>query len=152
MSFIRPEIGVSGLEISTHLDRLKGLIHQYVCPLKPIRSGFRKEIFFTLHGIRPFNLSFRDGGSSPLKGDGGLSLLVEHLKVQFTYWVGGLMVEPACASLTVEPACASSPLSVEPAYASLTVEPAYASLTVEPACASWTVECANAPSPIEMSE
>ena len=30
-------------------------------------------------------------------------LLVEHLKVQFTYWVGGLMVEPACASLTVEP-------------------------------------------------
>jgi len=40
--------------------------------------------------------------SSPLKGDGGLSLLVEHLKVlisraclriQFTYWVGGLMVE-----------------------------------------------------------
>jgi len=28
--------------------------------------------------------------------------MVEHLKVQFTYWVGGLMVEPACASLTVE--------------------------------------------------
>jgi len=33
-------------------------------------------------------------------------LLVEHLKVQFTYWVGGLMVEPACASLSVEPAYA----------------------------------------------
>ena len=57
-----------------------------------------------------FNLLIGWGGlwSSPLKGDGGLSmaaltvehlkvLLVEHLKVQFTYWVGGLMVEPACA-------------------------------------------------------
>ena len=66
-----------------------------------------------------FNLLIWWGGlwSSPLKGDGGLSmaaltvehlkvLLVEHLKVQFTYWVGGLMVEPACASLTVEPAYA----------------------------------------------
>jgi hypothetical protein len=31
-----------------------------------------------------------------------LSLTVEHLKVQFTYWVGA-MVEPAYASLTVEP-------------------------------------------------
>jgi len=41
------------------------------------------------------------------------------LKVQFTYWVGGLMVEPAYASLTVEPACAS--LSVEP-MAALLVE------------------------------
>ena len=38
--------------------------------------------------------------------------MVEYLKVQFTYWVGGLMVEPAYASLTVEPAYAS--LSVEP--------------------------------------
>jgi len=52
-----------------------------------------------------FNLLIGWGGlwSSPLKGDGGLSLLVEHLKV-----MAALSVEPAYASLTVEPACASS--------------------------------------------
>jgi len=33
-------------------------------------------------------------------------LLVEHLKVRVYLLGGGLMVEPACASLTVEPACA----------------------------------------------
>ena len=34
-------------------------------------------------------------------------LLVEHLKVQFTYWVGGLLVEPPKGSLLVERAYAS---------------------------------------------
>jgi len=32
--------------------------------------------------------------------------MVEHLKVRVYLLGGGLMVEPACASLTVEPACA----------------------------------------------
>jgi len=35
-------------------------------------------------------------------------LMVEHLKVRVYLLGGGLMVEPACASLTVEPAYASS--------------------------------------------
>jgi len=37
--------------------------------------------------------------------------MVEHLKVRVYLLGGGLMVEPACASLTVEPAYASSPFS-----------------------------------------
>jgi hypothetical protein len=52
--------------------------------------------------------------------------MVEHLKVQFTYWVGA-MVEPAYASLSVEH------LKVQFTYwVGAMVEPAYASLTVEP--------------------
>jgi len=66
-------------------------------------------------------------------------LLVEHLKVRVYLLGGGLMVEPACASLTVEPACAfnlliGSQISKLNAVvehlkvmAALSVEPAYAS-------------------------
>jgi len=50
--------------------------------------------------------------------------MVEHLKVRVYLLGGGLMVEPACASLSVEPPKGS--LSVEP-LTDLMVEPAYAS-------------------------
>ena len=63
-------------------------------------------------------------GRAP-KGDGGLNSRA-CLRIQFTYWVGGLMVEhlKVMAALSVEPACAS--LSVEPPKGSLLVERAYA--------------------------
>ena len=48
----------------------------------------------------------------------------QNLRLQFTYWVGGLAVEPACAfnlligwgGLAVEPACASSRWRAEPYF------------------------------------
>ena len=50
---------------------------------KPVLSNF------------PLPLDGGPYGRAP-KGDGGLNSRA-CLRIQFTYWVGGLMVEPACA-------------------------------------------------------